>query len=202
MPPPENTPVYRSELNPLFFLERSARVFPNRTAVYVPDLPDHPGRSYTYKEFGRRVRSLADKFIKEGLKKGDRVAYLVPNTVAGLEAHFAVNLAGGIVVMINTRLKPSEVAYILNHSKAKFLFVDHELAPAYVELQHNTAQTKHKLDVPSLQKVVVVRDNGDVKTDPYDQFVASGEVRAWHEYKAMELEDERETISICYTSGG
>jgi fatty-acyl-CoA synthase len=79
--PPSNTPVYRTELNPLHFLERSARIFPNKTAIYVPELPGHPGRIYSYAEFGRRVRSLASKLIKEGLKKGETVAYLVPNTV-------------------------------------------------------------------------------------------------------------------------
>lgn len=50
----------------------------------------------------------------DGLKKGDRVAFFCFNTPPMLEAHFAVPLAGGVIVSINTRLASQEVAYILN----------------------------------------------------------------------------------------
>src|SRR5258705_81357 len=58
----------------------------------------------------------------------DRVAFLAPNVPALLEAHFGVALAGGVLVAINTRLNEGEVAYILDHSGARLLFVDAELA--------------------------------------------------------------------------
>ena len=46
-----------------------------------------------------------------------------------LEAHYAVPLAGGVLVAINTRLAPAEIGYILRHSGARVLLVDHALAP-------------------------------------------------------------------------
>ena len=66
-----------------------------------------------------------------------------------LEGHFAVPLAGAILVAINTRLSAPEVAYILEHSGAKVLVVDTELAhlvePALANL-------------PDLELVVSVED--------------------------------------------
>ena len=54
---------------------------------------------------------------------------LSPNAPAILEAHYAVPLAGGVLVAINTRLAPAEIGHILRHSGARVLLVDHALAP-------------------------------------------------------------------------
>ncbi len=113
--------VYRTELTPVSFLERSASVFPEKTAIV------HGDRHYTYREFAWRVYRLASHLRASGLQKHDRVAFLCPNTPALLEAHFAVPAAGGILVAINTRLNSQEIDFILTHSGVKFLFVDAEL---------------------------------------------------------------------------
>jgi len=88
--------VYRTELTPMSFLERSASVFPEKTAIV------HGDRHYTYRECAGRVYRLASHLRESGLQKHDRVAFLCPNTPALLEAHFAVPAAGGILVAINT----------------------------------------------------------------------------------------------------
>src|SRR6266581_6885548 len=113
--------VYRTELTPVSFLERSALVFPDKTAIV------HENRKYTYREFAERVYRLASALRNAGMQKHDRVAFLCPNTPAMLEAHFGVPAAGGILVAINTRLNTQEIDFILKHSGAKFLFVDDEL---------------------------------------------------------------------------
>ena len=64
-----------------------------------------------------------------GLRHLDRVAVIAPNTPAMLEAHFGVPAAGLVLVPINTRLSADEIGYILEHSGAKVLFVDHEFEP-------------------------------------------------------------------------
>ena len=115
-------PVNRTELTPLLFIERAAQVYATRSgAVYGR-------RRFSYGEIGRRVRKLATALRRAGLRRGDRVAFLAPNVPALLEAHFGVALAGGVLVAINTRLNADEVSYILNHSGARFYFVDAELA--------------------------------------------------------------------------
>src|SRR5215210_8938197 len=113
--------VYRSELTPVSFLRRSAYMFPEKTAVV------YGGRRYSYSEFEERVNRLASRLRDSGLKKGDRVAFLCPNTPPHLEATFAVPAAGLVLVAINTRLSRNEVTYILEHSGAKKVFVDAEL---------------------------------------------------------------------------
>src|SRR5581483_2835862 len=147
-----STKVYRSELTPVSFLERSALIFPNKVAVV------HGERSYTYQELEARVYRLASHLRSIGLHKHDRVAFLCPNTPPLLEAHFAIPAAGGILVAINTRLNSQEIGFILQHSGAKFLFVDHELFPLVEPL---------KLDGI---EVVRIADTG-ASDDPYEQFL-------------------------------
>jgi fatty-acyl-CoA synthase len=168
--------VYRSELTPVSFLRRSASVFPDKTAVV------HGERRYTYRQFEERVNRLASALRAAGMKKHDRVAFLAPNIPPLLEAHFGVPAAGGILVAINTRLSASEISYILQHSGARFLFVDAEL--------------EHLVEDASGLMVTRILDTG-APDDPYEAFLAGGSP----ELVASWLEDEEETISINYTSG-
>jgi fatty-acyl-CoA synthase len=134
--------------------------------------------------FEERVNRLASALRQAGLEKHDRVGFLCPNIPPLLEAHFAVPAAGGILVAVNTRLLSEEVAYILSHSGARFLFVDSELEPAIAGV-----------DTSGIE-VVRVEDTG-VAGDPYEDFLATGSpdpVESW-------LGDEEEPISINYTSG-
>jgi fatty-acyl-CoA synthase len=170
--------VYRTELSPVSFLRRSAYIFPDKVAVV------HGDRRYTYRELELRVNRLASALRGADLQKRDRVAFLCLNTPPLLEAHFAVPAAGGILVAINTRLSSDEIRYILEHSGARFLFVDDELA-------HLAAP----LDLGNM-RVVRVADTG-APGDPYEEFLAGGSeapIESW-------LEDEEEPISINYTSG-
>jgi fatty-acyl-CoA synthase len=170
--------VYRTELTPVSFLQRSVLIFPEKVAIV------HGERRYTYRQFGERVNRLASALRLAGMQKHDRVAFLCQNIPAMLEAHFGVPAAGGILVAINTRLSTPEIEYILQHSGAKFLFVDYELESLIRPL--------------NLEGIQVVRiDDSDRPEDPYEAFLAQGspeDVVSW-------LEDEEETISINYTSG-
>src|SRR5450759_3209983 len=141
--------VYRTDMTPVSFLQRSASVFPEKIAVV------HGERQYTYRELSERVYRLASHLRSTGMQKHDRVAFLCPNIPAMLEAHFAVPAAGGILVTINTRLTPSEIAYMLQHSGARFLFVVATLEALVQEL-----------DIADLE-VVRIEDTG-AASDPYE----------------------------------
>src|SRR4051812_42353783 len=173
---PDVRRAHRSELNPLSFLQRSEFVYPEKVAVV------HDDRRYTYREFGERVRRLGSALRDAGLQKGDRVAFIAPNIPALLEAHYGVPAAGGVLVAINYRLNAKDVGYILEHSGARFVFVDHEfeeLARDYVA--HRTIR---------------IDDTGG-PGDPYEAFLAEGSPDPLPDV----LEDEDEPISINYTSG-
>jgi fatty-acyl-CoA synthase len=173
----EVTP-YRTELTPVAFLRRSAYVYPEKIAVV------HGAWRYTYAEFEARVNRFANGLRAWGFRHGDRVAVLLPNIPAMLEAHFAVPAAGMAIVPINTRLNSDEIGYILQHSGARALFVDHELEPLV-----------KPLDLAAL-RVVRVDDTGRAG-DPYEDFLVAQSSEPCEPW----FEDEWETISINYTSG-
>jgi fatty-acyl-CoA synthase len=114
--------VARSELNPVDFLYRAAYMYPDNTAVV------HGKRRYGYRELAERSWRLANALRSAGLAKGERVATLLFNSPAMLEAHFGVPAAGGILVAVNNRLSSAEVGYILQHSGARYLLLDTGLA--------------------------------------------------------------------------
>ena len=110
--------VFRSELNPVDFLHRAAYIYPDKTAVVDGE------RRYSYRQLAERSWRLANALRSAGLAKGDRVATLLFNSPAMLEAHFGVPAAGGILVAVNHRLAGAEVGYILQHSGARYLLLD------------------------------------------------------------------------------
>jgi fatty-acyl-CoA synthase len=171
-------PVFRTELTPLSFLHRSAYIFPDKTAVV------HGDRRYSYRNFEERINRFASQLRKNGLKKHDRIAFLCPNIPALLEAHYAVPLARGILVAINIRLSSDEIGYILNHSEARFLFIDKEFYSLIEPLD------------TSGMKVIRVDDSG-MPDDPYEQFLSEGVPGPVESC----LEDEDEPITLNYTSG-
>ncbi len=170
--------VFRTELNPVDLLERAAFVYPNKVALV------HGERRYSYAAFGERAWRLANALRDAGLEKGDRVATLLPNSPAMLEAHFGVPAAGGVLVTVNTRLSSDEIAYILEHSGSRVLLLDAELAGLV-----------DPIDLGGLQ-VIGVDDTGRTD-DPYEQLLAG----ASPDRPPSLLEDEEETISVNYTSG-
>jgi len=115
--------VSHTALTPLSFLERSARVFPEKTAVVYHE------RRLTYSDLAAGATRMAHALQASGVEPGDRVAYLMPNVPEMLVAQFAVPLAGAVLVSVNTRLSDEEIASILNHSGAKVLVTDSAFLP-------------------------------------------------------------------------
>src|ERR1700746_1002120 len=109
-------------LTPVRFLRYSEEQFPRKTAVVCQDL------RFTYAEFGNRVARLAGALRAAGVKAGDRVAFLSLNCHRLLEAYFGVLEAGAVLLPLNFRLAPRELAYILNDAGVKVLFLEKELA--------------------------------------------------------------------------
>ncbi|MBI2855034.1 MAG: AMP-binding protein, partial [Chloroflexi bacterium] len=177
--------VWHSHLTPLRFLERSANIFRERPAIVYGDT------CYSYSQLFERVNRLASALRSAGIRKGDRVAFLTPNTPPLLEAHFGVPLAGAILVAINTRLSSEEVAYILNDSGSKMLFVDTELSGCVEPVLDHIETAKHMVNV------VDVAGGKRLNGPDYEEFLAGGspEPLEWV------LEDEEDVIAIDYTSG-
>ena len=119
----DKNPANYAPLTPLSFLERTADVFPQRTAViHGPWRPTTPSCA-------QRCRRLASALERRGMRPGDTVAVMLPNIPAMLEAHYGVPMAGAVLNALNIRLEADTIAFILEHGEAKVLLTDTEFAP-------------------------------------------------------------------------
>src|SRR5438552_14381146 len=87
----DRNPANFQPLTPLSFLERSAAVFPDHTAII------HGARKWSYSEFYARARRLASALAKSGAQRGDTVSVMLANTPAMLEAHYGVPMTGAVL---------------------------------------------------------------------------------------------------------
>jgi O-succinylbenzoate-CoA ligase len=93
------------------------------------------GRRFTYAEVNERCNRVANALRAEGVKKGDRVALLLMNSVEFFETFFAVAKIGAINVPLNWRLVPDELAFILKDSGSTVMIYGGEFADAVADLQ-------------------------------------------------------------------
>ena len=146
----------------------------------TPDKPflfsEADKRQFTYKEFEAAVGRTAAMLAARGVRKGDVVSLLLPNSVEYVIAYFACWQLGALAGPINSLLKSQEIAYVISNSEAKALLVNSEFLPVIESIRDD------------LPEAVVVFDN---------------EAQAEHaESPAPEphLDSENEAI-IIYTSG-
>src|SRR5687768_16211755 len=100
-------------LTPLEFARRTRKLYPQREAVVDSYL------RFTYEEFFQRCDRWSSALRSLGVKQGDRVAYIAPNTHAMLESFYAVPQLGAVLVPLNYRLIADDFAYLINHSGAR-----------------------------------------------------------------------------------
>ncbi len=186
--------VWRTELTPLSFLTRSVGVYRERVAIV------DGGRSYSYAELGSRISRLASALRSWGIRPGDRVAYLAPNAAPMIEGHFGVPMAGAIIVAINVRLSPDEVAYILGHSGARLLVAGAEYAQLIAAARERLG---HELPTVWLGSAADADERPDAARPAdltYEAFLETGSPEPLR-WSLDPDEGESATISINYTSG-
>ena len=84
------------------------------------------GQETTYRQLDARSNQVANGLIAAGVKPGQRIAILAKNIDLFFEIYYGATKAGAVLVPINFRLAPPEVAYVLNDAVAKMLFVTEE----------------------------------------------------------------------------
>ena len=100
-------------LSPLEFARRARRLYSEREAVVDGEL------RLTYAQFFNRCDRWSSVLQKLGIRAGDRIAYIAPNTHAQLESFYAVPQIGAVLVPLNYRLTADDFAYLINHSGAR-----------------------------------------------------------------------------------
>jgi long-chain acyl-CoA synthetase len=106
------------------FLRDSASRAPNHVALITPaklPLLGYQSKAVTYGELDRLSDALAAALVDMGLKKGDRVALILPNSVAMAISYFGVLKAGGTVAATNPTYPPPKTQFQVNDCDAEFL---------------------------------------------------------------------------------
>ncbi|QQS02532.1 MAG: AMP-binding protein [Austwickia sp.] len=99
-------------------LERALRTNPDAIATYCE------GRVQTYAQFARRCRKLGGALRALGLKPGERVGMVGPNSERYFELYFSVPASGFVFVPVNWRLAGPEMTAVLEDAGVKVLFLD------------------------------------------------------------------------------
>ncbi|MBI1737764.1 MAG: long-chain fatty acid--CoA ligase [Acidobacteria bacterium] len=177
--------AYPLTLIPL--LERARQVF--GSVEIVSRRPDRSIVRTTYADLHRRARALAEGLQRAGLRRGDRVATMMWNHSAHLEAYFGIPAAGGVLHTLNLRLHPDELAYIVNHAEDRFLIVDDVLLPILTKIR----------DKVNFERVWVNSFPGTTLPEgpeSYDAMLA--EAKGDFAYPDL---GENDAAAMCYTSG-
>jgi acyl-CoA synthetase (AMP-forming)/AMP-acid ligase II len=122
-------------------LRRAAVWFRDRIAVV------YEGNRFTYRELNQRVNSLANSLISQGVKKGDRVAYLSANRHQVIEAAYASYKAGLVEVPLNFRLSMGELVHMLNNSESNVLILGEEFIEAVEAARPQIQTVKHYISM-------------------------------------------------------
>ena len=167
-------------LTPLEFQRRSRSLYPDREAVVDGSI------RLTYGQFFDRCDRWSAALQRLGVRKGDRIAYLSPNTHSQLESFYAVPQVGAVLVPINFRLKPGEIEYIIRHSGSTIVCAHADYLETVETIRHSCGDVRHWVAL-------------------------EGAHDGWLDYEArLEAEsggferssvDERDLLTINYTSG-
>ncbi len=175
-------------LSPLSFIERSAAVYPDRTALV------YGAARQTWRQTHDRCRRLAGALALRGVGVGDTVAVMLPNVPAMFEAHFGVPMAGAVLNTLNTRLDADAIAFMLQHGEAKVLLVDREFAAVVDKALALLGDRRPLVVEVEDEQAPAGKSLGEVS---YEDFLAEGEPDfAW-----KPPGDEWDAIALNYTSG-
>jgi len=124
-------------LTPLSFVGRTRKLYAERTAVVDENL------RLTYEQFFDRCDRWSAALQGLGVKQGDRVAYIAPNTHAQLEAFYSVPQIGAVLVPINYRLSADDFAFLINHSGARVVCAHSDFLSAIDGKRRELSQVGH-----------------------------------------------------------
>lgn len=141
------------------------------------------GRRFTYREFDAAVNRTARLLLNQGVRRGDVVSLLLPNSAEYVIAYFACFKLGAIAGPVNSLLKPEEMAFVVGNSEASFLLFGREFAEQVGHLRR---------EVSTLGSVQVFDDEASV-TSGLDGTNDEG-------WRDSDLTRDDEAI-IIYTSG-
>jgi len=145
-------------------------------------------KRFTYTEYGERCERLAAGLAREGVQRGDRVAFLSYNNHQLLEGYYAPPLIRAIAMPLNVRLQPVELIAILNHAEARVLVFENEFAAQVEQL---------RAACPTIERWVAIDGPTPQANLTYDELLSGGRI----DRPEILSYDEDEIAELFYTSG-
>jgi acyl-CoA synthetase (AMP-forming)/AMP-acid ligase II len=176
-------------LTPMEFARRARTLYGHREA-----LVDGPLR-LTYAQFFERCDRWSAALQAFGVRQGDRVAYIAPNTHAQLESFYAVPQIGAVLVPINFRLSGEEFAYIINHSGASVVCAHEDYLDVLDRLRDQLPDVRHFVALEGYPRVAN-RGDGSAGWIDYEALVRD----AAPSFTPADIA-EGDLLTINYTSG-
>ena len=179
-------------LSPVSFVERTAEVFGDLTAVI------HGQRRYTWAQTRERSARLAAALRASGVVRGSTVSAMLSNTPEMLEAHYAVPALNAVLNTLNTRLDPALLAWQMNHCETSVLLTDSEFGSVMREALRILRETHGR--------ELLVVDICDSEWTGSSERVGTLEYESWLAANAPlpvlpGPQDEWDAIAVSYTSG-
>ncbi len=163
-------------------ISRHARYRPDATAVVCED------RRLNYREFSARVDRLAGALDAMGIRRGDKVATVLPNSAELLEIYWAVPRIGAVLVPLSPLLLAGGLASLLRDAEARCVFSQRSLLPLLNEAR---AQLP---DLPADR--VVLTDGAEGACPGYAALIAAAPAPP-----PMPVISGDDLFNIMYTSG-
>ena len=110
------------------------------------------GRRYSYAEFESAVLRCAAMLAGQGIRKGDVVSLLLPNSAEYIIGYFACWSLGALAGPVNSLLKAEEIAYVMSNSEAKAVLVHSDFLPIIESIRSN---------LPNLSAVIRFDDEAE-----------------------------------------
>ena len=181
-------------------LEHFATQWPEQTALREKQLG--VWQEISWSEYAQAVRATARILWEWGVRAGDHVAILADNRPEWLYVDLATQSLGACSVGIYQTNPAADVAYVLNHSGAKLVFVeDQEQVDKCIEIQNET---------PHVSRVVMFDPRGtrhyaDVRLEKWANVLAQGETLlatnpSWYQEHLAKM-DAKAPAMVIYTSG-
>lgn len=188
-------------------LRREAERTPHTVFAIFPDA------SISFGDLYLQASRLAKGLIALGLPPRGHVAILMPNCLHFLLAHFAVQLAGGVSILINARSKQQELSYAIPHCDAQWMLTtdaidDHVnftalLGEVYPELRVKSSGEVLQLGgAPRLQHIVLFGEKRWAAALSSDALSEAGQAVPDSALQAARRgQQSEETAVMIYTSG-
>lgn len=187
-----STSQHNTQLNVINIIRHAARNFGRQEIA--SRMENGTMFRYTYRDAYERMQRLANALGRIGAKVGDRIGVLSWNTYRNYEIYFGLPGTGAVMLLLNLRLAPHELSYVINHAKARFIIVDESLLVIIEEIAHQCKTVKGYV-------IITDRALSDIETNLNPIFSYEELLReAAPEYEWPHL-DENSAYSGCYTTG-